>query len=383
MFKTKKPVKTINLFIILTIVSLVSVMLIILLSNGSLFRIFFFSDQDDSLMDFFNSLIEVHTKKPYGDFGVLYPPLANCFFYTLQLFIPSSFKEAWPKNHKETVYLVGTSKDIRMNQACMVLFLLTFLLFIFLFVILIKKISNNKSNLFILCLLFSHAMIQILEHGNIIIISFVFAMIFYLYHDSDNPLVKELSLISLAVSFGFKLYPAVFGIILIKKKQYTESIRAILYGIALTIIPMMFLDGISGFPIWFDNVILFGTDPSSQTEDTLRIISIIICIIVVIYDTLFTSSKRHIALKESQLIMFICWLMILLCGNIESSTLLFITLPFLLFCNEEEHINRYNVGEFIIYMSCLLPIGINKLEYLFLPIFVLCCIVRSRLQNSH
>ena len=378
MHRTKKPVKTINLYIILTIISLVSVLLVILLSNGSLFRIFFFSDQDDSLMDFFNSLIEVHTKKPYGDFGVLYPPLANCFFYILQLFIPSSFKVAWPKDHKETLYLVGTSKDIRMNQACMVVFLLTFLLFLFLFIILIQKFSKDRSNPLVFCLLFSHGMIQILEHGNVIIIAFVFALIFYMFHDSENPVIKEIALISLAVSFGFKLYPAFLGIILLKKRLFKEAFRAIIYGIVLTILPMMFLDGFSGFSLWINNVFLFGTDPSSKIENILRILSIIICIVVLIYDTFFANSKHLILLKESQSVMIICWLMILISGNIEGSTLLFIILPFLLFCKEEEHITRYNIAEFIVYMSCLLPIGINKLEYFFLPVFILCCFVRSK-----
>ena len=378
MHRTKKPVKTINLYIILTIISLVSILLVILLSNGSLFRIFFFSDQDDSLMDFFNSLIEVHTKKPYGDFGVLYPPLANCFFYILQLFIPSSFKVAWPKDHKETLYLVGTSKDIRMNQACMVVFLLTFLLFLFLFIILIQKFSKDRSNPLVFCLLFSHGMIQILEHGNVIIIAFVFALIFYMFHDSENPVIKEIALISLAVSFGFKLYPAFLGIILLKKRLFKEAFRAIIYGIVLTILPMMFLDGFSGFSLWINNVFLFGTDPSSKIENILRILSIIICIVVLIYDTFFANSKHLILLKESQSVMIICWLMILISGNIEGSTLLFIILPFLLFCKEEEHITRYNIAEFIVYMSCLLPIGINKLEYFFLPVFILCCFVRSK-----
>lgn len=378
MHRTKKPVKTINLYIILTIISLVSVLLVILLSNGSLFRIFFFSDQDDSLMDFFNSLIEVHTKKPYGDFGVLYPPLANCFFYILQLFIPSSFKVTWPKDHKETLYLVGTSKDIRMNQACMVVFLLTFLLFLFLFIILIQKFSKDRSNTLVFCLLFSHGMIQILEHGNVIIIAFVFALIFYMFHDSENPVIKEIALISLAVSFGFKLYPAFLGIILLKKRLFKEAFRAIIYGIVLTILPMMFLDGFSGFSLWINNVFLFGTDPSSKIENILRILSIIICIVVLIYDTFFANSKHLILLKESQSVMIICWLMILISGNIEGSTLLFIILPFLLFCKEEEHITRYNIAEFIVYMSCLLPIGINKLEYFFLPVFILCCFVRSK-----
>ena len=378
MHRTKKPVKTINLYIILTIISLVSVLLVILLSNGSLFRIFFFSDQDDSLMDFFNSLIEVHTKKPYGDFGVLYPPLANCFFYILQLFIPSSFKVTWPKDHKETLYLVGTSKDIRMNQACMVVFLLTFLLFLFLFIILIQKFTKDRSNPLVFCLLFSHGMIQILEHGNVIIIAFVFALIFYMFHDSENPVIKEIALISLAVSFGFKLYPAFLGIILLKKRLFKEAFRAIIYGIVLTILPMMFLDGFSGFSLWINNVFLFGTDPSSKIENILRILSIIICIVVLIYDTFFANSKHLISLKESQSVMIICWLMILISGNIEGSTLLFIILPFLLFCKEEEHITRYNIAEFIVYMSCLLPIGINKLEYFFLPVFILCCFVGSK-----
>lgn len=382
MYKKTKQIKPTTLYIILTITFLLSAILILILSNGSLFRLFFFSDQDDSLMDFFNSLIEVHTKKPYSEFGILYPPLANCYFFFLQLFIPTNIKEIWPKNHKDTLYLVGTSKDIRLNQNCMIVFLLSFLLFIFLFAILVKKILKEQSNILIFCLIFSHAMLQIIDRGNVIIISFVFTLIFYLNHENSNKLIKELSLISLAISFGFKLYPAFFGIILFKKKQYKEAFRTILYGIILTFIPMMLLDGFSGFSLWINNVFHFSSDPYSRTENYFRIVFILICVIVLLVDVFFTNYERIISLKESQFIMIICWLMIIICGDTESYSLIFVILPFLLFCNEEVCLNRYNITEYIVYLCCILPMGINKLEYVFFPIFVLCSYLRNFKSKS-
>ena len=365
-----RQVKTTDLYFIATLVTLFFAMSAIIITNGSFFRLFFFSDQDDSLMDFFNSIIEVHTKKPYSEFGVLYPPLANCFFYVLQLFIPNTIKEAWPKNHKETLYLVGTSNDIRMSQPCMVVFLLTFLLFIFLFIVIIRKYTKSCSDTLIFSLLFSHAMIQILEHGNVVLIAFVFAMIFYIYHDNDNPVLRELSLISLAISFGFKLYPAILGMVLLKKRQYKDAVKAIIYGILFTILPLLFLDGISGLPIWFNNVFAFGTESFSKTENLVRIASILFCVIIILWNTLPSKSNSYFKLTESQYIMIICWLMILISGNVDGSTLIFVIMPFLIFCNEEKYINRYNIPELIIYLSCLLPLGINKLEYFFLPIFL-------------
>lgn len=365
-------------YIILTFLSLFVASLMILFSQGRLFRLFFFSDQNDSLMDFFNSLIEVHTGKPYKDFGVLYPPLANCFFYFLQLFVPESVKGAWPTTHKDTVYLVGTTGDIRMTQSCMVIFLVVFVLSIFAFVILIQKAWKENSNTFILCLIFSYAMLQSVEHGNVVIISFLFAMFFCVYYKSDNSVLCELSLICLGISFGFKLYPCVFGILLLKEKRYKDCIKAIVYAFLLTIVPMLLLDGVGGFSLWLNNVISFGTDKASTLETALRICSIIICIIVTLADIIKSNIGNKISLFNSSVsIMILTWLMILLSGNIDGTTLIFTIIPFMFFCKEESHLNKYNLAEFIVYMICLLPLGVNKLEYFFLPLFIICGAIRS------
>jgi len=367
-------------YIILTFLSLFVASLMILFSQGRLFRLFFFSDQNDSLMDFFNSLIEVHTGKPYKDFGVLYPPLANCFFYFLQLLVPESVKGSWPTTHKDTVYLVGTTGDIRMTQSCMVIFLVVFVLSIFAFITLIQKSHEEKSNLFILCLIFSYSMLQSIEHGNIIIIALVFSMVFCFYYSGEKGYLRELALLSLAISFGFKLYPAFFGILLIREKRVKDCIKAIAYAVILTVVPIMLLDGPSGFSLWINNVLSYGTDTASSLESCMRLIAIIIAITAIIYDLIMSFAKKaHNQLPFSTFLMVLTWLMILVSGNADGSTLIFVIIPFIFFCKEEKSINKYNIIDFIVYMCCLLPIGINKLEYYFLPFFILSGMIRKRM----
>ena len=76
----------------------------------------------------------------------------------------------------------------------------------------------------------SYPVMFCLERGNILILSVVFAMFFIFFKDSDNKFIKELSYISLAMSAGIKIYPAVFGLTLIIEKKYKEALRLLFYG---------------------------------------------------------------------------------------------------------------------------------------------------------
>ena len=94
----QKLIKTKNAYICLSLITLAAATLALLISNGSLFQVFFFMDPDDTGMDFFNSIVETATRRPYEQYGVLYPPLANLFFYLLALFIPNDIKAGWPES---------------------------------------------------------------------------------------------------------------------------------------------------------------------------------------------------------------------------------------------------------------------------------------------
>ena len=73
-------------------------------------------------------------------------------------------------------------------------------------------------------------------------------------------------------------------------------------------------------------------------------------------------------LHSSQVVFLIAYLSLLLSGSAGGYDLVFFLVPFLIFIQEEPCINRYNITEYLIYLVCLLPAGINEISY---PFFIL------------
>ena len=57
---------------------------------------------------------------------------------------------------------------------------------------------------------------------------------------------KELALVSIAIAAGFKIYPAVFGILYLVEKRNKEAIRLVAYGALAFFLPFCFFGGIEG-----------------------------------------------------------------------------------------------------------------------------------------
>ncbi len=72
--------------------------------------------------------------------------------------------------------------------------------------------------------------------------------------DSRVPWKRETALILFAVCVGFKLYPAVFGLIYLKEKRYKELGRLILYSTVLVFLPFAFFGGLEGLKAWMNNI---------------------------------------------------------------------------------------------------------------------------------
>lgn len=65
--------------------------------------------------------------------------------------------------------------------------------------------------------------------------------------DSPNKILREAALIFVAVSAGFKLYPALFGFLWIAEKRYKEAARLVLYGLLAFFVPFFFVDSFTNY----------------------------------------------------------------------------------------------------------------------------------------
>ena len=199
--------------------------------GGSISRILF-HDPTDCGNDFFNCIPAVF------DFGLgyglvaFYPPLAKLFFIICGHIIGKN-------NVDLSIAIRNSMTDIRMNQAALFIYILfivvTSLLIVFIGMYIFE--NTRKAVLISSLTLSTSSVLFTLERGNIIYLSFMFLLFFVVFYNSDNRVLRELALIALALSAGIKLYPAVFGIILITEKRWWDALRACVYGLFAIIVP--------------------------------------------------------------------------------------------------------------------------------------------------
>lgn len=246
------------------IVSLCTLLCFFLYTNGDLISKYFFHDSRDTGMDFFHSIEYLRGKSPYDIFNTLYPPLANLFFLMLYYLVPSKVSSSWTYDFHASIAMRGTDRDLRTYQAPMLLFIVFVLvaswMLISLCVFCLKQQPARRANMVAFCMILGPGMLMAFERGNIIVIVVSLILYFIKYRNSDKRIVKESAFIALAVAAGLKLYPAFFGVLLLRDKKFKEAIRTIIYGLLSVVIPVLFFEeGITGISMWLSTVFRFGS----------------------------------------------------------------------------------------------------------------------------
>ena len=67
--------------------------------------------------------------------------------------------------------------------------------------------------------------------------------------------MREIALIGLAASAAIKIYPAIFGLILVKEKRWLDIFKVITYGLILFVLPFLFFGGLETFKLFFYNIL--------------------------------------------------------------------------------------------------------------------------------
>ena len=193
------------------------------LTKGQTLYTIIHQDDTDQFMDFFNSI--QYGREPYEK-GVIYPPLANLLYAILGHLIPAN-------------RLVPTT-DVRNTQmGGIVYYLFTFVITYFLIQLIHvsgyrfqKRIQNI---IFDICILMSIPFIFCYERGNIILLCLVCCMSYYYFNDIGKE--KE-SYIGLALAIAIKIYPAIYGLMELKKKKKIGML--ILISIIAFVFPFVF-----------------------------------------------------------------------------------------------------------------------------------------------
>jgi len=212
------------------------------ITRGHSFYNFFNPDRNGPFMDFFNVLRNLFDG-PYTH-NSIYPPLPLLIYKLMLHFVPYDIAGKQPA-------------VIRATQAGEVIFLIYMLITLLFFLgltMLVKKGTSIEKYVFSFIMLFSAPFLHQFERANIIFVSLLCLMIFVFYKDSKNRILRELALIFLAVSAAIKIYPAVFGLLLIKEKKYKDAIKVFIYCVCFFILPFFILGGIKQFPLFIRNL---------------------------------------------------------------------------------------------------------------------------------
>ncbi len=193
-----------------------------------------------SFYDFFSCLKEniYWNRKEIYQGDTIYPPLAN-FFY---MFI-TRFMSIDTLKQLETLTDYNKIKALQECSLYFVLYCSVTLLAYFMILTSWKKGSKLEKNVFTAAMLFTIPFLYQFERSNIIFVALIFTMLFFLWKDSQNRWLRVLAYCSLAIAAGIKIYPAIFGFMILKEKKWKETVGLVIMGVAVFLIPFIFFGG--------------------------------------------------------------------------------------------------------------------------------------------
>lgn len=331
---------------------------------------YFHINPQDTFMDWFNMLYVAGTDHAsiYEAEKPIYPALCFAFWSILYALIPEPYRG------------IG-SFELRNLQQPMLGFVIMLLLTGVLLWELFQKgygRSGVENKLFALAMMMSGPMVFAIERGNIILLAFTFALVFILFYNSGNKYLRYLSYIALALSAAVKIYPALFGLLIIERKRWKEALIAVIIGAAFFVLPFLEFGGISSVAALFQNILTASPELANRGcgynfsfANLMKIMQILsegavsgqagilrifpVCVTFFIY---FASKEEW--KKICAIVLFIVWVP----EFSYTYTLLFFMLPFVSFLKTLKKMTTREVLYMLLFMFIFLPTATELLPKL-------------------
>lgn len=207
---------------------------------------YFLSDFHDSSMDYFHMLANLHFDDPYYE-QANYPALCFVFFGVMYRMLPVSNSEEYGDGFYLRTEMVA--------QLGYILFLMVGIMIIWSMAQVIMRGTAAQKNLFAAALLLSGPMLFLLERGNVLLMALAFLMTFLALYDSEHISCRIIAYVALAAAAALKIYPAVFGGLVIWKKRYKESVLLVLLGIAFFLLPFFCFNGMDSLRVMLEGIV--------------------------------------------------------------------------------------------------------------------------------
>lgn len=208
---------------------------------------YYIKDHTDTAMDWFNMLaVSARNIKEFYATKANYPALPFVFWRLMLGFMQ---RPVLPE-YEDGFYL----RAQMMAQLGYILFTMSCLLAIWECIQFLVQGTKLQKCIFAAALLFCGPMIFLLERGNILLLCLLFLLLFMALYDSEDKRLRYTSYICLSLAAAVKIYPAVFGVMVIKKKRYREAGILLGIGIAVFFLPFLPLGGLSAISQWVHGV---------------------------------------------------------------------------------------------------------------------------------
>lgn len=215
---------------------------------------YFFGTPYDTFMDYYNCISGASLSVSYR-YDNIYPPLCWIIFDICRL-LSSDIRTTLNE-------VDGNVSMLKLHQAPTMIFtvlLMICFVLIYCFISELWDFKKVQKQWAILLLMLSVPFLFLIERGNILLLSFLATLAFFVMKDSERKWIRNIGYLCLAVAAALKIYPAIFGFVLIKDKKYKEAGRLAIFGLAVFIIPFLLFceEGMGGILLFFKNLLGFN-----------------------------------------------------------------------------------------------------------------------------
>ena len=202
------------------------------------------------LSDFFYTLLNIKDGDPYGN-KEIYMPLCYLILYPFSLIGDYS-----PYDSSDDY---ASLQNCWNNPQGIVSYMYLLIIMSLLFWHSLQKINKNRnlSSLTLVSLFFSCIFIFSIERGNLIFLSAACVNYFLAFYQDEDKKKNRIALVALCIATILKIYPILFGLLLLKERRYKDICFCIVIGVPLAILPYFaFKNGLSNIPIHMANIAL-------------------------------------------------------------------------------------------------------------------------------
>lgn len=225
-------------------VSLCLFLLMNCITQGAATLTVLFTDINDNYMDFFHSLIDAACVNPYTERHVIYPPLCYTLYGLFGHMIPAD-------DYLSGSFYIRSTLAGMFSFGCYLFLSLAALCF---FTVQYARKLRVYDPWLIIMLMLSAPMLYTVQRGNFIMLTVACLTAFLCYKDDESCLKRQFGFLMLAVAANIKMYPAVFGLLLVSEKRWRDCFFCLVYGVALFVLPMLCYGGLSNIPVLFGNI---------------------------------------------------------------------------------------------------------------------------------